>query len=74
MKKYNLEGLKVTLENFLDLQRIEVKNKQLIIQLPLQEFTMIFNDKLEWINFDIERLDYLDVFEFAQLLKYDYEI
>ena len=74
MKKYNLEGLKVTLENFLDLQRIEVKNKQLIIQLPLQEFTMIFNDKLEWINFDVERLDYLDVFEFAQLLKYDYEI
>lgn len=38
MKKYNLEALKVTLEKFLDFQSIEVKNKQLIIQLPLQEF------------------------------------
>ena len=74
MKKYNLEGLKVTLEKFLDFQSIEVKNKHLILKLPLQEFTMIFNDSLEWINFDVERLDFLDVFEFVALFKQEYEI
>ena len=71
MKKYNLEALKVAIEQEFDLQSIEIIKNILIIKMNFVEPYIYFNENLNCVKYYNE---YLDIFEFISLYKHEFEI